>query len=101
ASFSFPEAASVRVKRQQCRCVRLVSGGGMQCSCMQPLAMNELGAQQGGLASQVSQAAGNPSASCHCIQIFLTHDPTYRCMCNPPGTMQPPHTTITVQTTVP
>ncbi|GMS85771.1 hypothetical protein PENTCL1PPCAC_7946, partial [Pristionchus entomophagus] len=97
ASFSFPEAASVRVKRQQCRCVRLVNGGGMQCSCMQPLATNELGTQQGGLASQVSQAAGTPQASCQCIQIFISDAPTYRCLCDPR-----PATTVgvTIKTTV-
>ncbi|KAF8364292.1 hypothetical protein PRIPAC_91215 [Pristionchus pacificus] len=97
ASFSFPEVTSVRVKRQQCRCLRLVNGGGMQCSCMQPLATNELGS--GGLASQVSQAAGAPQASCQCIQIFISDSPTYRCLCDP----RPPTPTVgvTIQTTVP
>ncbi|GMR38036.1 hypothetical protein PMAYCL1PPCAC_08231, partial [Pristionchus mayeri] len=98
ASFSFPEATSVRVKRQQCRCVRLVTGGGMQCSCMQPLASAELGTAQGGLASQVSQAAGTPHASCQCIQIFISDSPTYRCLCDPtPGTT----VGVTIKTTVP
>ncbi|CAJ0951561.1 unnamed protein product, partial [Mesorhabditis belari] len=82
------EPMLLRLKRQQCRCVRLTFGNGLQCSCPQPVASTS--SQQGDELATELQQTSYPAAKCACIQIVFAGNPQYQCQCGESGTVTVP-----------